>query len=357
MPEQSPDEDLNEAVRSRYIPLLEPLFFPNDPISHDIVRYFSSLLRVVGAEDKGWDPYEESRGIIDDLYALMRSEYVTENAPGKELVRWRLGLLFYCHIVEMDAPYEVFANLLRFRLGKGYSPNPFFEYLTPKEQKRAQKVGLFPVKKIEIIKHLCAEAGLQSASIFDEFYRPALRNAINHSDFIFTDEGFRCRGGHGATGFKISYDELNDILTKAKVFIGTFFGLETEARRFWGTFAGKGLPYDPIYKGIMEVLVDADGLLNGFKVHWPNRSESFYRRTKSGIDMTNCFLDFDAGNLQMMVGLYARRAGTFSPLVEADALPTYTRLEGSSDELRWDAEAAAHRYRPPSNMPGDAPTS
>ena len=37
---------------------------------------------------------------------------------------------------------------------------------------------------------------------------------------------------------------------------------------------GDGYGYDPDYKGIMEVLVDAEGLMNGFKVHWPNNSDS-----------------------------------------------------------------------------------
>ena len=30
-------------------------------------------------------------------------------------------------VVEMDALYEVLTNLLRFRLGRGYSSNAFFE--------------------------------------------------------------------------------------------------------------------------------------------------------------------------------------------------------------------------------------
>lgn len=178
--------------------------------------------------------------------------------------------------------------------------------------------------------------------MFDEFYRSDLRNAISHSSFILAEEGFRCRG-RSAESFQIPYPELDDLLTKAKVFIVTFFGLEAEARRQWGSFARRGLPYDPHYKGIMEVLVDDDGLLNGFKVHWPNRCDSFYRRGTEGIEMTNCFLDIKNATVQMFVGTYARRPGRFSPLVEADASPAYSPLEGSTADLRWDEETAAHR--------------
>ena len=65
-------EERTEEIRSRYISLLTPLFFPDDPAGHDIVRYFASLLRIVGMEDKGWDPYVESRAVLEDLNALMQ---------------------------------------------------------------------------------------------------------------------------------------------------------------------------------------------------------------------------------------------------------------------------------------------
>jgi hypothetical protein len=339
-PEPSPEQK-NEAIRSRYIPLMAPLFFPDDPAGPDIVRYFASLLRIVGMEDKGWDPYVESRAVLDDLYALMQFDLPDDKFRDKGLTAWRLGLIFYTHVVEMDAPYEVLTNLLRFRLGKGYSPNPYYDFLTPAQKKRFKATGLFPKQKIDIIKQLSADARLETGVIFDDFYRGNLRNAISHSDFIFTDDGFRCRNGNWTAAFEITFEELDNLITKAKVFIGTFFGLEREARRWWGACAGKGMPYDPVYKGIMEVLVDDEGLMNGFKVHWPNESESVYRRTNDGIEMTNCFLDLKNANIEMFVGTYAREPGVFSPLVEADAVPIYTRLDGSSADLTWPSPETA----------------
>ena len=103
-------EDHREKIRSRYIPLLAPLFFPDDPARHDIIRYFASLLRIVGMEDKGWDPYVESRAVLDDLNALMQLDLPESTFPDRELTPWRLGLIFYNHILEMDAPYEVLTN-------------------------------------------------------------------------------------------------------------------------------------------------------------------------------------------------------------------------------------------------------
>ena len=41
----------------------------------------------------------------------------------------------------------------------------------------------------------------------------------------------------------------------------------------------------------MEVLVDDKDEMCGFVIHWPNNSESVYKRTKEGIEMSNCSLD------------------------------------------------------------------
>ena len=331
------DEEI-EAIRDRYIDVLKPLFLPEDPVSNDIVKYFASLLRIVGMEDRGWDPYSESRAILEDLNTMLQMELPEESFPDPGLTNWRMGLLFYSHIVEMDAPYEVIMNLLRFRLGKGYSPNPYYMFLDAKEKKNSRRGSLSPKRKIEIIRSIATEASLPVAEIFDDFYDNKLRNAISHSDYILTEDDFRCRSGTGAVGaFSIPLSELDEKITKAKLFISTFFGLETAARECWGGKKHQAIPYDPVYKGLMEVLVDSDDLMCGFKIHWPNNSESVYRRTEAGIEMKNCMLDFKHATVEFMVDLYARDPGEFSPLVEKGAAPKYTPLEGDRKTPTWEA--------------------
>lgn len=53
-------ETVFQGHRDRFIKVLEPLFLPDDPVSNDIIRYFASLLRVLGMEDKGWDPMQKA---------------------------------------------------------------------------------------------------------------------------------------------------------------------------------------------------------------------------------------------------------------------------------------------------------
>lgn len=330
------DEEI-EQTRQRYIDLLLPLFLPEDPVSNDIIQYFASLLRIVGMEDKGWDPYLESRGVLEDLNTILQSDYSEEIFPDKNLTMWRMGLLMYSHIVEMDAPYEVIANLLRFRLGKGYSPNPYYMFLNSKEQNRFKHSGIYPHKKIKIIKDLSVEAGLLAlGEMFDEFYDNKLRNAISHSDYVLTEDQFRVRNGTGAVGaYSKPLEDLNITITKAKSFISAIFGLDRLARQFWGGNRQRAIPYDPQYKGMIEILADDENLMCGFKVHWPNNSESVYRRTKDGIEMTNCLLDFKKAKVDFMVGLYARNPGRFSPLVEENSEPAYTPIEETGEIPVW----------------------
>lgn len=337
--------DEYDVVRDRYLEILSPLFFPTNPFKHDIVRFFAALLRVSGMEGKGWDPYLESRAILEDLNSLLQKKLPKKRFPDG-LTGWRLGLILYNQILEMSAPYEVLANLLRFRLEEGYSPNPFFKFLAPQEQKRLKRFGLYPRQKIEIIQKLADRAEVDIAAIFQDFVRFDLRNAIAHADYIISDETFRCRGGSPDKSFTIHLDELNKIITAAKAFASAFFILEFEARKTWGNQVGRAIPYDPHYKGLMEVLADSDGLLTGFKVHWPNREESYYCRESDGIRMVNCFLSANRENIELFVGIYARHRSSFSPLVEHGATPIYTPVQGSSEEVTWDFEAAAATQPP-----------
>ena len=55
-----------------------PAFFAENAIQLDVIKLFASLLRVVGMEDRGWDPYLESRAVIDDLYAIMQLDELPE---------------------------------------------------------------------------------------------------------------------------------------------------------------------------------------------------------------------------------------------------------------------------------------
>jgi hypothetical protein len=84
-------DDEVDQIRQEYVEILRPLFLPEDPVSNDIIQYFASLLRIVGMEDKGWDPYLESRSTLEDLNAILQSKYAEEIFPDKDFTMWRMG--------------------------------------------------------------------------------------------------------------------------------------------------------------------------------------------------------------------------------------------------------------------------
>lgn len=133
--------------KKKYIKILEPVFFPPDPARNDIVLYFASLLRVSGIEDPGTDPYAESRALLDDLNGFFKLNLPIDAFPDPVRTEWRIGLLLYSHIVEMDAPFEVITNLLRYQLGNGYSPNPYYALLSEKEQKNLPEEDYLQVER------------------------------------------------------------------------------------------------------------------------------------------------------------------------------------------------------------------
>ncbi|MCY4047174.1 MAG: hypothetical protein OXF42_03565 [Candidatus Dadabacteria bacterium] len=202
------------------------------------------------------------------------------------------------------------------------------------KKKKIHHSPLSPLKKIEIIKSLEQNVNIYTTRIFDDFYNNKLRNAISHSDYILTDKEFRCRDG-----FRISLETLHDMITKSKIFISSFFALDKHVRKMWGKKKNQAMPYDPQYKGLLEIIVDNNDLMCGFKIHWPNNSESIYKRTQEGVEMVNCMEDHTKSTIDFMVGMYAQNPGAFSPLVEKGQKPIYTKLEDSEKSPEWSQKA------------------
>lgn len=326
-----------EEIQNRYLDVLSPIFLPpmEEAISKDVVNYFSSLLRVAGMEDRGWDPYQESRKTLSDLASIINFNNFDDELEKSNHMALRLCLIYYSLAIEMNAPYEVILNLLRFQQNEGYSINPFRDSISNNEMKKYRN-GIIPTyRKIEIIQEKASIQGLNTDSVFLDFFRPDIRNAIFHSDYIIHEGRLRFQDQRAGQYVEIESDTLNDLILRTRCFYETYFFIENKARELWGTMRDKGWGYDPIYKGVLEVLTDNFGSMNGFKLHWPNGSTSHYRRAEDGISMVNCRYDNNAKTISFFVGQYARNKGRFSPLVEEGRLPVYGKTEISGQQIAW----------------------
>src|SRR5271170_7420427 len=113
-------EPTGEKTRMRhYADILNPLFWHDDFNRIDILfELVCTLVRAGGMKDTGWDSHLESVALLEDLSNLSLIDLPTDKFPVAANTRARLALISYCHMTEMDFPYDLVTNLLRLRLGQ-----------------------------------------------------------------------------------------------------------------------------------------------------------------------------------------------------------------------------------------------
>jgi hypothetical protein len=98
----------------------------------DEFEYACALLRVRGMEDFGWDPLEETAALFNDIGSLLE-------APLTDYARVRLGLLLYSHLTEVDAIYQILANMIEITAGERYVMDPFHDLYRPPDRPRYEQ--------------------------------------------------------------------------------------------------------------------------------------------------------------------------------------------------------------------------
>ena len=249
-------------------------------------------LRVSGMQDGNWDPFEESQKAFEDYNALLRLDQQKLSLSG----RWRVGLLMYCQAVEMTAPQEFLANLLRALSGEKYHVKPFGT-LGRKKKSAFSWVPPSAPKKYRELKRLAAKSGQDKLGEYiDHFFNEDIRNAFVHSDYILSNESFRWT--ESGLAAQIPLDTVNLIATNCFRFFSALLWLHDrvlidlkQSPRFhkW-----------PNYE-VLELLSDAERL-RGFSVHFSNGSKATYWRTKEAVNCTNIFFQPD-GSINFMAGL------------------------------------------------------
>jgi hypothetical protein len=237
------------------------------------------------------------------------------------------------------------ANLLRLRLGKKYDIDPFRDLGRPTSRKgKKSSVKIIPPSpgaKIGRIKQLAEAAHLPDiGTAVESIYDNEIRNAVYHSDYTLTNREFRIVAGTRLSRKKkyftpvVEFDELNELFVDAFAFYSALFALYKRCRKSFGDFDRAFLPYDGHYKGTLQLVLDEEDGIVGFRVYWPNESVGQYARTRAGCHGINLSFDRD-GSINFFVGIYASKPGTFSPLVEANAEPRYATVPGTSLRPHW----------------------
>jgi hypothetical protein len=345
------------AARQRhYANILNDLF---DPTPHmEATRLFEfvcALVRAGGIELGGIDPWYESHAIIDDLRNLALLDLPPDRFPDPTKTQIRLALLSYCTLTEMDLPYMLLANLLRIRTGDKYHVDPFYDLAQRRSAKKGRPFGsVIPPttsQKLKRIAELATRANMAGVSeALNETHDAVIRNAVYHSDFVILDDSFLIRKAsrlskkEGGYTPRVALEELDELIANAFAFFAALFALYERCRKSFFDFKSSLMPYDLHYKGVMEFRFDEEDRLIGFRVYWPNGTSGEYVRTRDACVATNVHFD-PGGSVNFMVGLYASRPGSFSPLVEHDCQPNYALIPGTQMSPHWPDDFRPYRLR------------
>lgn len=280
----------SEIVKQELVDYLSDLFstaFKKAPF-----EVLCALLRVSGMQDADWDPFEESVGAFADFNALLRLDEQALSKAG----HWRVGLLMYCQAVEMTAPQEFLANLLRVLNGEKCHLKPFGSLgRTNRKQAFSWIPPSAPVKYREL-KRLAKQVGHDAlCGYIDQFFNEDIRNAFSHSDYVLSPDHFRWT--ESGLPQELPLDTVNLIVRNCFRFFSALLWLHKKALadlrvlpRFhkW-----------PNYE-VLELLSNSEGL-HGFSVHFSNGVKATYSRTAEGVECTNILFESD-GSINFVVG-------------------------------------------------------
>jgi len=253
----------------------------------DSLQTLFALLRVGAWHDANWDTLEESQRTFEDFNALL--PHAEKRSPVSAL---RIHLFMYCHAVEMNAGHVLLANLLRIICGERYLIDPFADLM----QSRKRPIPPSAKQKLRQIQQLAENARETRLCEDLDFFDDRIRNAFAHSDFILTNDYIRW--SEGLCPGEMSVEDLQRVFTKCFAFFGALLSSVRDARI--GIAELPRFHKLPRYE-VLELLLDEDGVVDGFNVHFSNGSKASYRRTSNGSNPMNIRPRPD-GSIDFMIG-------------------------------------------------------
>ena len=213
-------------------------------------------------EDFGWDPFVETHQLVEDLLSLIA-------APLAPHTQVRLGLLLYSHLTEVDAVYEVLANLCRVVTGRRYVMDPFLDSYPRNRKGEAQ--FLSTSGRVRALTEMLSTASHpELGEPIDWFFQASVRNAFAHADYTLHQDKFRTRGQPfeigGVVTPELHLSVINDIVNRALTFYDVFMGEYHDQR---GSYRGNkvvtgrisgGEEFEPV-----ELLADPARGRHGFQ--------------------------------------------------------------------------------------------
>ncbi|MBC8283875.1 MAG: hypothetical protein H8E32_08690 [Nitrospinae bacterium] len=258
----------------------------------DPFEMLCTLLRVDATEDLDWELYEDSRKAFEEGQGL-------NNIRANDPLEKRGELTLYCHKVEMTAPHEMLANILRILAYKDYLVKPFGCLGRPKSGLSFSWVGPTTQEKFSELKRQAKAVGeVKLSECIDQFFDESLRSAISNSEYEFQDEFFNWT----ENGEKLQKpkDEVDETLYNGLAFYTAFLINHNHFKMMFREMPR--LHKWPDYQ-VLEILSNENTGLYGFNIHFPNGTKAEFSHSEEGITSQNIFHNPD-GSIQFNSGFH-----------------------------------------------------
>jgi len=259
------------------------------------VQFLYNTLQVTGMHYGHWDPTYEIYDFFEDFNKILEEE--THKNPTSKRV-YRIGLLMYCHAVEMSLPWQFLANTLRIINNEPYIIEPF---------KGLGRRNVPPSTKTKIrkIKELAEAVGENNLiNYISEFFHDGVRNSFYHSDYCLTDKEYRY--SHNGIATSMPKEKIDTLIVNCFAFYAAFFHNHTLVKSTLKKI--KTYHKWPNYE-VLEILKN-ESEVYGFKVHFSNGSVAKFTREPEKVEAINLLfeddgsLNFFAGNLDELKPLW-----------------------------------------------------
>jgi len=192
-----------------YTDIFQPLF--ETAIEASEFNFVMSLLAFRGIRDAGWEPYENTVAVAQEVYK--QQDKFDHN------LRVNMNLWLYVNLIECSEHFELISNMLRTIKGE--------DYIIANHKDR-NFVNLKLTSKIERLQKIAKDTGFEYVvSPFQQSYNSRLRNAIGHGDYALKggDEGGITISDDAGFPVIFSHQETTDIVNRGLALHATISGL------------------------------------------------------------------------------------------------------------------------------------
>lgn len=277
-----------ESAYQEYFKLLKELFARAQNVSP--LEFLFTLLEVDGMSHGHWNTTNEVTYLFDDM-----SELLSESFDDKKnkFRKYRLALLIYCHLVEMNFGHKLIANTLQI-INKGfYKVDPF----SHKWQKK--KFGYIPPSisaKLGVVKNLAKDIDHDFGTTYmDGIFNDEVRNAFSHADYCLTTGKFRYFSNGIAKEIKLT--EVDQILENCFAFYKALFDVYVLNKALYAGFP-RYYKMKSAYE-VLELLV-ADQQVYGFNMHFSNGQKATFTRKDELVEAIN--IVFNSKQIDFFIG-------------------------------------------------------